>query len=168
MLEKAVKILDSHRTMAIATNRPDGWPQNTVVGYANDGLLIYFMISRQSQKFENIQNDNRVALAIAKEPADFHQLKAVFAGAEASEVTNEDQRQEAWRLLTNRHPNLLDYEMPTQSEAALMRAICRHVSILDFTKGMGHADELTVGVGGVPAMEARRLDDWGLSELRTK
>ena len=168
MEEKAVKILNSHRTMAIATNRPDGWPQNTLVGYANDGLLIYFMISRESQKFENIQKDNRVALAIAKEPTDFHQLKAVFAGAEASEVTNEDQRLEAWRLLTNRHPNLLDYEMPSRSEAALMRAICRHISILDFTKGLGHADELTVGVGGVSTMEARRLDDWGLSELRTK
>jgi nitroimidazol reductase NimA-like FMN-containing flavoprotein (pyridoxamine 5'-phosphate oxidase superfamily) len=168
MEDKAIKILDSLRIMAIATNRPDGWPQNTVVGYANDGLLIYFMISRQSQKFENIQKDNRVALAIAREPADFHQLKAVFAGAEASEVTNEDQRQEAWRLLTSRHPNLLDYEMPARSEAALMRAICRHVSILDFTKGLGHANELTVGVGGVSTMESRRLDDWGLSKLKAK
>ena len=168
MEDKAVKILDSHRIMAIATNRPDGWPQNTVVGYANDGLLIYFMVSRESQKFANIQKDHRVALAIAKEPADFHQLKAIFAGAEASEVTDEDQRKEAWRLLTYRHQNLLEYEMPTRSEAALMRAICRHVSILDFTKGLGHADELTVGVGGVSTMEARRLDDWGLTQLKPK
>lgn len=168
MEDKAIKILDSHRIMAIATNRPDGWPQNTVVGYANDGLLIYFMISRKSQKFDNILSDNRVALAIAKEPADFHQLKAVFAGAEASEVTNEDQRKEAWRLLTARHPNLVEYQMPAPSEAALMRAICRHISILDFTKGLGHADELTVGVGGVSTMEPRRLDDWGLSELKAK
>lgn len=168
MEKKAIEVLRSHRIMAIATNRPDGWPQNTVVGYANDGLLIYFMISRQSQKFENIKRDNRVALAIAKEPEDFHLLKAVFAGAEASEVTDEDQRQEAWRLLTSRHPNLLDYQMPGPAEAAIMRAICRHISILDFTKGLGHADELTVGVGGVSTMEPRRIDDWGLSELKAK
>ena len=30
------------------------------------------------------------------------------------------------------------------------------------------ANELTVGVGGVSTMEPRRLDDWGLSELKAK
>jgi nitroimidazol reductase NimA-like FMN-containing flavoprotein (pyridoxamine 5'-phosphate oxidase superfamily) len=168
MEEKAVAILNSHRTMAIATNRPDGWPQNTIVGYANDGLLVYFLISRQGQKFANIQQDNRVALAVAREPEDLHLLKAVFAGAEASEVTDEKQRRNAWRLLTERHPNLTDFEMPDQSEAALMRAICRHLSILDFTKGQGHAVEVTVGVGGVSSMEPARTDDWGLSQLKAK
>ena len=31
----AVRILDQHRLMTLATNRPDGWPQATVVGYAH-------------------------------------------------------------------------------------------------------------------------------------
>jgi len=48
MEAKAIDILDAHRTMAIATVRPDGWPQSTIVGYANDGFLIYFMVSRNS------------------------------------------------------------------------------------------------------------------------
>jgi nitroimidazol reductase NimA-like FMN-containing flavoprotein (pyridoxamine 5'-phosphate oxidase superfamily) len=68
MEDKAIEILDSHRTMAISTVRPDGWPQTTIVGYANDGLLIYFLISRKSQKLANIQNENRVAVAIGSEP----------------------------------------------------------------------------------------------------
>jgi nitroimidazol reductase NimA-like FMN-containing flavoprotein (pyridoxamine 5'-phosphate oxidase superfamily) len=158
---KAIEILDAHRTMAIATVRPDGWPQNTIVGYANDGLLVYFLISRASQKLANIGRDNRVSIAVGKEPQDFRELRAVYAGAEASEVTNAKQREEAWRRLMQRHPNLADFELPEPSQAAMMRAALRYVSILDFSKGFGHTDALTVGVGGVSQMEPARDDDWG-------
>ena len=37
MQENAIEILNSHSTMAISTLRADGWPQTTIVGYANDG-----------------------------------------------------------------------------------------------------------------------------------
>src|SRR5687767_15935738 len=40
---KILKLLDEHRNMTIATLRPDGWPQATTVGYANDGLTLYFL-----------------------------------------------------------------------------------------------------------------------------
>jgi len=167
MEAKAIEILDAHRTMAIATVRPDGWPQTTIVGYANDGLLLYFLISRSSQKFANIQNDDRVSVAIGEEPREFSELKAVYAGANASEVTDARQREDAWRLLVQRHPNLADYELPERSEAAMMRAACKYVSILDFTKGLGHTDSLTVGAG-IAMMEPARTDDWGLSAVRRK
>ena len=36
--KKILALLDQHRIMTIATLRPDGWPQATTVGYANDGL----------------------------------------------------------------------------------------------------------------------------------
>ena len=45
MENRAIAILDAHRVMAVSTIRPDGWPQVTIVGYANDGLLLYFLIS---------------------------------------------------------------------------------------------------------------------------
>lgn len=167
MDDKAIEILDSHRIMSIATVRSDGWPQNTVVGYANDGLLLYFLISRDSQKFANIQGDERVAIAVAKEPADVRHIKAVYAGALASEVTDPEQRDRAWKLLTERHPNLADFELPDPARAAMMRAMCKYVSILDFSEGLGHADELTVGAG-IAMMEPARTDDWGLSGLKRK
>lgn len=46
MQENAIEILNSHSTMAISTLRADGWPQTTIVGYANDGLTLYFLIFR--------------------------------------------------------------------------------------------------------------------------
>jgi nitroimidazol reductase NimA-like FMN-containing flavoprotein (pyridoxamine 5'-phosphate oxidase superfamily) len=61
MKEKAIGILDQNRLMAIATLQANGWPQNTMVSYANEDILIYFIISRQSQKFANIERDDRVS-----------------------------------------------------------------------------------------------------------
>ena len=161
MDQKAIAILDARRVMAVATVRPDGWPQNTIVGYANDGLLLYFLISRKSQKFANIQHDDRISVAIGEEPTDFRRLKAVFAGAHASEVRDPKQREYAWRLLMQRHPNLRDFELPDPSEAAMMRAPCTFISILDFTKGFGHTDTLTVSGPGLAQMDPARDDDGG-------
>jgi len=60
MQRKIVELLDQHRLMTVATNRPDGWPQAMTVGYVNDGLMIYFLCGPESQKAQNLARDNRV------------------------------------------------------------------------------------------------------------
>lgn len=145
MEQDAIRILDSHRILAISTVRPDGWPQTTIVGYANDGWLIYFLILRSSQKFANIAHDNRVSIAIGEEPRELSELKAVYAGALANEVTDLAQAEHAWRLLVKRHPNLAQMGLPQGSETALMQAVCKHVSVVDYSKGPGHTEALTIG-----------------------
>jgi nitroimidazol reductase NimA-like FMN-containing flavoprotein (pyridoxamine 5'-phosphate oxidase superfamily) len=143
--QNAIRILGSHRILAISTVRPDGWPQTTIVGYANDGWTIYFIVLRSSQKFDNIQRDGRVSIAVGEEPTDLRQLKALYAGAHASEVTDLKQGEHAWRLLVERHPNLASLGLPEGSETALMQAVCKYVSILDYSRGIGHTEELTLG-----------------------
>jgi nitroimidazol reductase NimA-like FMN-containing flavoprotein (pyridoxamine 5'-phosphate oxidase superfamily) len=157
----AVKILNAHRIMSIATVRPDGWPQTTVVGYANAGFEIVFMIFRSSQKFANIQRDNRISIAVAAEPAELSDLKAVYAGAQASEVTDPEQRQAAWQMLMQRHSNLAEFQLPDAAEAAVMRATCKYVSMLDFNQGIGHREQLTIGDQGVPVDLDQQKDAWG-------
>lgn len=144
MLEPAIQILDSHRQMAISTVRPDGWPQTTIVGYANEGWAVYFMIFRDSQKFANISRDNRVSIAISPETNSLGAIKAVYAGAHASEVRDASERARAWKLLVERHPNLEELGAPDDSETALMRATCKYVSVLDYSKGIGHTEALTI------------------------
>lgn len=134
--------------MAVSTVRPDGWPQTTIVGYANSGWTVYFLIFRSSQKFANVARDNRISIAISGDPASLSDIKAVYAGALASEVTDERERALGWTLLSKRHPNLADFGLPDQTETALMRAVCKYVSVLDYSKGMGHTEELTIGENG--------------------
>ena len=138
----AVSMIDARRVMAIATVRPDGWPHNTIVGYANDALTIYFLIFKSSQKFRNIVNNDRVAIAIGEQPADIHLAEAVYAAGHAAEIIDPQEREHAWRLLAKRHPNLAGRGMPDQSVTAIMGATCEHVTVLDYSKGLGHTDAL--------------------------
>ena len=142
---KAIRILDGHRLMAISTVRSDGWPQTTIVGYSNIGLIIYFMIFRASQKFANIAKDDRVSIAVSPEPRNLTELQAVYAGATAAEVLDPAERDQAWKLLVERHPNLADYELPPMDAAALMRANCKYLAVLDYASSWGEAEHFTVG-----------------------
>jgi nitroimidazol reductase NimA-like FMN-containing flavoprotein (pyridoxamine 5'-phosphate oxidase superfamily) len=150
----AVKILNRHRIMAISTVRPDGWPQTTVVGYANRGFELFFLVYRSGQKFANIQHDDRISVAIAADPEGLEVLQAVYASAHAHEITGEAERQEAWRLLMQRHSNLAGSKIPGAEEAVFVHAMCEHVSVLDFTQGVGHREELVVGDKGQPVAKS--------------
>jgi len=145
VLQPAIEILNCHRQMAISTVRPDGWPQTTIVGYANDGWTVYFEIFRSSQKFENIGRDDRVSIAVSGETSSLGEIKAVYAGAHAAEITDPAERAAAWRLLTARHPGLAEFGPPDNDETVLMKARCKYVSVLDYSKGIGHTEALTVG-----------------------
>lgn len=145
MEQPAITIMNAHRIMAVSTVRPDGWPQTTMVGYANEGFNIYFVIFRGSQKFANIQKEPRISLAISAEPNQLEELQAVYAGALASEVTDPQEADHAWNLLVQRHPNLTGYYRPDATEAVMIRASCKHLSVVDFTQGLGHTEALEVG-----------------------
>lgn len=140
----AISILNAHQTMAISTVRPDGWPQTTIVGYANRGFEIIFLIYRTGQKWSNIQHDDRISIAVASEPLELASLQAVYAGAHASEIVDEQERQEAWYQLMQRHANLAGAKIPEASEGVFMRAKCKYVSVLDFTQGPGHREQFTL------------------------
>ena len=159
MKQKAIDILQDNRLMAISTLRPDGWPQTTMVSYANEDILLYFIVSRQSQKFANIERDDRVSLVIGR---DFHDPSTIWAvSIAASEVRDPQQRQRAVKLLLERHPGLQKLERPEPGHSAIMRANPEVITILDYSKGFGHADLLTVGPGGLTDMTPARDDDWG-------
>lgn len=165
MKDKAIDILDRNRLMAIATMRSDGWPQNTMVSFANEDILIYFIISRHSQKFENIERDDRVSLVIGRDFDDPKTIKALSIGARASEVRDPKQRQRAVKLLLERHPGLTRLERPEHGHSAVMRANPEIITILDYSKGFGHADLLTVAPGGLTEMTPARDDDWGFGTV---
>lgn len=148
MEHPAIRILNAHRIMAISTVRPDGWPQTTIVGYANRGFDLVFLIYRSGQKFANIQHDDRISIAVAAEPVELGDLQAVYAAAHAKEVVDESDRQEAWRQLMERHSTLAGSHIPDAKEGVFMRARCTHVSMLDFTQGMGHQESIVIDDGG--------------------
>ena len=165
MDDRLTEILGSHRLMAISTLMRDGWPQTTMVGYANEGLLIYFIISREGQKFANIQRDQRVAIAIGSDVDDPQQIKELAIAAEASEVTNPEQRERATDLLLQRRPGLKSLPRPDGARSAVMRAAPRVITLSDYSRGFGHAEMVTLGPAGIIDMQPARPDDWGFGAI---
>src|SRR5215467_2680617 len=92
---KILGLLDEHRIMTIATLRPDGWPQATTVGYANEGLTLYFLCGLDSQKAQNIARDNRVSITVDHDIPQVMEISGLSMAAHAHAVTDRSEAEKA-------------------------------------------------------------------------
>ena len=158
--QQIVEILGQHRIMTIATNRKDGWPQATVVGYANDGIVIYCGIARDSQKFANIARDPRVSLAIAKDVPQPLMIKGLSIAARVEEVTDQGERDHAYEILIARYPEYKVMPRPDPSAVPTMRLTPEIVSVLDYSRGFGHSDLVKVTDADLAEFVEARRHHW--------
>jgi PPOX class probable F420-dependent enzyme len=151
-MEEAIRtkigtLLDQHRNMSVATLRPDGWPQATTVGYANDGLTLYFLCGRDSQKAANLARDNRVSLTIDDDTPEIMEITGLSMAARAEAVDDPAEAQKALRMLMQKYPEQKSLpsslSMPTPEDVRIFRLTPTVISVLDYTKGFGHTDLVT-------------------------
>ena len=117
---KILELLEQHRLMTVATNRPDGWPQATTVGYINDGLTIYFLCGLQSQKAQNIARDNRVSLTIDHDTNDPMAITGLSMAAHAEQISGQDELAKVLDLLVRRYPGYAAFT-PPKLESSIIR-----------------------------------------------
>ncbi|MFO1183385.1 MAG: pyridoxamine 5'-phosphate oxidase family protein [Bauldia sp.] len=143
--DKILALLDEHRIMTLATLRPDGWPQATTVGYANDGLNLYFLCSPDSQKAANLARDDRVSLTIDHDTPDIMAIAGLSMAGHAKAVEREE-AEKALRLLPQKYPEpqSLPGPMPGPDDVRIFRITPSIISVLDYTKGFGHTDLVTL------------------------
>ena len=138
---KILEILDAHRNMNLATLRPDGWPQATTVGYANDGLTLYFLCGAQSQKAANLARDDRVSLTIDDDTGEVMEITGLSMAAHARRVEDEVEARNALKLLMSRYPEQkAELPEPSGDGLAVFRVTPEVISVLDYTKGFGHTE----------------------------
>jgi nitroimidazol reductase NimA-like FMN-containing flavoprotein (pyridoxamine 5'-phosphate oxidase superfamily) len=143
MHRRIVDLLDSHRIMTIATLRPDGWPQATVVGYVNEGLTLYFLCGLDSQKAANIARDERVSITVGSDPDDVMRITGLSMAARAYPVLDPVEAARIIALLPSRYPTQtvpFPFPMPTPEQVRIVRVEPTVVSVLDYTQGFGHSD----------------------------
>lgn len=135
-------LLDRHRTMSLATLRPDGWPQATTVGFAHDGLTLYFLCGPDSQKAANLARDDRVSLTIDHDTPQVMEITGLSMAAHAQRVSDRAEAQKALGLLLQRYPeqHSLPAPMPKPDEVAIFRVDPEVISVLDYSKGFAHTD----------------------------
>ena len=144
MRETILALLDHHRTMTLATLRADGWPQATTVGYANDGLVLYFLCGPDSQKAANLAHDDRVSLTIDDDTDQVMQIKGLSMAAHAAPVTDPTEFGNAMSLLMQRYPPQVDAPaLPEGAQIKIFRVTPVVISVLDYAKGFAHTDLVT-------------------------
>jgi len=143
--QKILTLLDQHRIMTLATLRPDGWPQATTVGYANDGLTLYFLCGPESQKAANLARDDRVSLTIDHDTPQVMDITGLSMAARAQVVVDPAEGEKALRLLLRKYPpqDALPLPMPTPADVRIFRVTPTVISVLDYAKGFGHTDLVT-------------------------
>jgi PPOX class probable F420-dependent enzyme len=144
MKRKILKLLDEHRIMTIATLRPDGWPQATTVGYASEGLTLYFLCGKDSQKAANLARDDRVSLTIDHDTSQVMEITGLSMAARAQRVTDRAEGEKILQLLMQKYPQQtsIPVQMPKPDEVALFRVTPKVISVLDYTQGFAHTDLL--------------------------
>lgn len=149
-----LRLLDKHRVMALATNRPDGWPQVTQVGYVNDGFLLYCFVARNSQKHANILLDPRISASIGSDAPRPLDIEGLSLAGKADIVTDPSEFAYASRLRLKRYP---EYAVPVLHKAdgariaprpssdgvVLLRIAPELFSVLDYSQGFGQSDLIT-------------------------
>ncbi len=140
--------------MSLATNRPDGWPQVTQVGYVNDGFLIYCFVAANSQKHANIRRDPRVSAAIGDDAPHPLDLKGLSLAGRASIVPDPREFEYVSKLRMTRYPEdastppsapgdgvMARIEVhPPAGRVVLLRIAPEILSVSDYSKGFGHSD----------------------------
>ena len=142
---KILTLLDQHRIMSIATLRQDGWPQATTVGYANEGLTLYFLCGLDSQKAANLARDDRVSLTIDHDTPQVMEITGLSMAARAQEVDDPAEAEKALRLLMMKYPEQasLPLPMPTPADVRIFRVTPIVISVLDYSKGFAHTELVT-------------------------
>jgi nitroimidazol reductase NimA-like FMN-containing flavoprotein (pyridoxamine 5'-phosphate oxidase superfamily) len=144
--QNILDLLDGHRIMSLATLRPDGWPQATTVGYVSEGLSLYFMCGRDSQKARNLAADDRVSLTIDRDTSDPMAIQGLSMAGRARRVTDPEAIRRA--MLDGMLKKYPEYAAMTQAidlaQVAVFQVEPQVVSVLDYAKGFGHADLVTI------------------------
>ena len=147
--QKILTLLDQHRIMTVATLRPDGWPQATTVGYASEGLTLYFLCGPDSQKAANLARDDRVSLTIDHDTSNIMAITGLSIAGHTQAVTDLAEAGRVMQMLVRKYPEqvALPGPMPGPEDVRIFRVTPTVISVLDYSKGFGHTDLVSIPGG---------------------
>src|SRR4030065_2654774 len=129
--------LKAHHNMSLATVRPDGYPQATMVAYANDGLTLYFACDRDSQKVRTLRHSPKVSLTINKDWAGWKKIRGLSIGATAKILDRPTDTRRAHALLARKFKDMKGLSTEDLAATGFGRVQPQVVSLLDYRRGFG-------------------------------
>ena len=115
------------------------------MGYANEGLTLYFLCGPDSQKAANLARDDRVSLTIDHDTPQVMEINGLSMAAHAQAVVDPGEAETALHLLMLKYPQQasIPLPMPTPADVRIFRVIPTIISVLDYSMGFAHTDLVT-------------------------
>lgn len=135
LIELAQAILDENEVMAIATLRPDGWPQNTLVGFVRDGFDLLFSVGPESQKLSNLRRDPRASIAVGGQRPGPKTARGLSLAARVREVDSAIEIERFNSLIWMRYPRMAAFA-PRQRDCVVLRARPSLICVVDDQAGL--------------------------------
>lgn len=142
-LHAVLERLEHGRLMTVAVNRPDGWPQATTVGYVSEGLHLYFVTARDSQKLANLKADSRVAVAI-RGRGDAEGAAGLSLAARAREVTDPVEIERLNQRVIAHYPEVTLYS-PGGASVAVIQLTPEVVTLVRVKAGRSETQTYAIG-----------------------
>ena len=138
-----LKVVEGANDLTLATVRTDGYPQATTVSFAHDGLNLYVGIGKRSQKASNVKQNNKVSLTINLPYHDWREIQGLSMSALAEVLETGTDVELAKACLLKRFPQTAEWGETAQAdEVAFLKITPQVISILDYTKGFGHTEQV--------------------------
>src|SRR5471030_669315 len=147
-----LEIIETGRDLSLATLREDGYPQANAIGYANDGLTLFFGTARTSQKIKNILRCSKVSLTINMAYNDWEQIRGLSMAATAHILADDSpERARAMARLLERFQTARDMSPPAEpGQVVFVKLVPIVVSVIDYTRGFGHSKLVEIGARDLP------------------
>jgi nitroimidazol reductase NimA-like FMN-containing flavoprotein (pyridoxamine 5'-phosphate oxidase superfamily) len=109
-IRRVLRGLLSTQRLAVLSTHAGGQPYASLVAFAcsEDLRFLHFVTPRTTRKFDNLQNDGRMALLVtssANQEVDFHEAMAVTVVGSAGEISGPEKEAALERYL-GKHPYL--------------------------------------------------------------
>ncbi len=135
--EKIRQVLQSQHLMTLATIRPDGYPQATIVNYISDDLTLYFATDAASQKVGNIRLNNKVSIAIANQTEDFYKLSGLSMSGLATRILDQEAVERLSIRLFRKLPQSKRFVPQDPRQLAVFSVTPVAISLIDYASGFG-------------------------------
>ena len=136
-------ILNRNRVLTLATVRPDGFPQATVVTFAHDALTLFIAVDARSQKVRNIRRNDKVSAAMGSYRSDWSRIAGLSLAGRARLLRRRAEIEWAKALLTKRFPQMKEMgEADDYAGWAFIEIVPLVISVLDYTQGFGHTERV--------------------------
>lgn len=138
-----LKLLEGQSLMTLAVNRPDGRPHAATLGYMNDGLNLYFITAKNSEKLSNILADPRVGVAI-RGHAEEGEAVGVSMDARAKVLTDMAEIEHVMGLILERAPEISPWA-PGLGKTVVVKVIPETIEAVAVIDGRSHAQTYHIG-----------------------